>query len=156
MRGRVEWQGDQGGFGSFFNSCALGWRHHWVDTNSGFPPSKEISLATQHTSQPWTTAILAQQTSPCPQPAPSTGPELRTPSHTCEGQNMPKPDVVPDNASLHPLGHLEKVWTQCCLISSFWCLTLDPLPPYPEIWDRVTVSPGRQSSSPLVANVMPL
>lgn len=59
-----------------------------------------------------------------------------------------------------PLSTLWGTWRRCgpsvALSAHSGASTLDPLPPHPEIWDRVTVSPGRQSLSPLVANVMPL
>ena len=130
--------GGQGGFGSFFNSCALGWHHPC-------PPSKEISLAIQHTSQPWTTAILAQQTSPCPQPAPSTGPEVRPPATHVRVRACP-------SLTLSPIGPLSTLWVgwrrhapSIALSAHSGASTLDPLPPHPEIWDRVTVVKPRKT-----------
>lgn len=106
--------GVKGDRGLFFNGHALGW-------HQSCPLSEETSWPHKHTSQPRTTAILAQQTSPGPQPALNTGSEVRAhPSPTLSPKSLPPPPG---------LRLSETVWSQCCVISSCWHLHAGPAAP---------------------------
>lgn len=122
----------------FFNGRALGCYH-------SCPLSEETSWPHKHTSRPRTTAILAQQTSPGPQPALNTGSELRPPAtHMRSGPTRAR--HCPPRASLHPRACGCRRWYGASIASSAHAGTsmLDLRLLQPEIWDGVAASKPRK------------
>lgn len=134
----------------FYNGRALGCYH-------SCPLSEETSWPHKHTSRPWTTAILAQQTSPGPQPALNTGSELRPPAtHMRSGPTRAR--HCPPRASLHPRACGCRRWYGASIASSAHagippCWTCDYCSLRSGTGSR-PVSPGRGWWSQLVAGVM--